>query len=960
MSATIPLRSFASGEIAPSLWARVDQLKYQSGLELCRNMFTRREGSASNRSGHAFICPMIGWVDDYARGIDFVFNNDQAYVLIFTDGRLQFVRDGAPILETAKNITAITAANPPVVTSNAHGFSNGDLLYLDDVEGMVEVSRRFFTAANVTANTYALHEEAAIDGTGFTAYTGGGTARRVYSIATPFAGADLAGIRYKQSADVMILVNDGYTPQKLSRIADTNWTMADAEFEPAIDQPETGAMTGTAGADVIRYQVTAIAEDTGEESFAGYGNAKAFADLLWPAIFSLRVTTTTNHNYVTGERVLFRGIVDVNFTFLNGRTYTIEVTGATTFTLDGTTLQGIGQNAVAPAGSVEHNRIYSVLTFPTSVNPVTVTWGAVPAAIEYNIYREINGIFAYIGTSASTSFEDLGYGADASDTPPVSFDLFSLSGNPGAVGFFQQRLTLGGFASDQERARASRIGLFYNFTRSNPTQSDDAISFITNSGKVNRILHFEELERLLVFTSGNVISIEGDEAGSLTPTAINPRIRSGEGCAEVKPIVAGTAILFVQKQGRIINEIIPNQPGQAFQSRNVTVWAPHLFEGRAVVDWAWAANPFGIVWAVMDDGEMVGFTYLREQEVWGWHRHDTGKLQGDEYVGVCAIPEAGETITYPLVRRLGVNGQSRIYCERMATRDVPYAADGRFVDSYRVDEDANEDAGKTYELRYNSDFTDDDSDAWSLTIGGTTPQWTGDDVGRVILLYGPDGERLWCTINVVVNTNNALVGIRGDTSEWFEDDNSPNDGLDDEGEEDGTKPFPVDLPFSTATWSASVTEVTDAWHLEGRTVSILGDGMAMGTALVTGGRFDLPAPAAHIVWGLRIYSDLKTLELDIAEGETLVDKSKEMGQVSLRLERTRGLRLGFHVSDLQEMEPDMCRPDEQYGEGDLHTGVITAYCKARTDFRGQVYIRQRDPLPVTILGAYPRVTFGEA
>jgi hypothetical protein len=72
-----------------------------------------------------------------------------------------------------KAITAITAASPPVVTSNAHGYTNGQIVYLDAIVGMTQLNKRAFVVANVTANTYELK---GIDGTAYTAYVSGGTA----------------------------------------------------------------------------------------------------------------------------------------------------------------------------------------------------------------------------------------------------------------------------------------------------------------------------------------------------------------------------------------------------------------------------------------------------------------------------------------------------------------------------------------------------------------------------------------------------------------------------------------------------------------------------------------------------------------------------------------------------------------------------------------------------------------
>jgi len=72
----------------------------------------------------------------------------------------------------ADNITAITAANPPVVTCGTHGIANGAIVVLQNVGGMVQLNNRAFVTANVAGTTLELK---GIDATGYTAYTSGGT-----------------------------------------------------------------------------------------------------------------------------------------------------------------------------------------------------------------------------------------------------------------------------------------------------------------------------------------------------------------------------------------------------------------------------------------------------------------------------------------------------------------------------------------------------------------------------------------------------------------------------------------------------------------------------------------------------------------------------------------------------------------------------------------------------------------
>lgn len=74
---------------------------------------------------------------------------------------------------TAKTITAISKANPAVVTSTGHAIADGSIVVVDGVTGMAEVNGRVFVTASSAANTFALR---GVDSTNYTTYVSGGSA----------------------------------------------------------------------------------------------------------------------------------------------------------------------------------------------------------------------------------------------------------------------------------------------------------------------------------------------------------------------------------------------------------------------------------------------------------------------------------------------------------------------------------------------------------------------------------------------------------------------------------------------------------------------------------------------------------------------------------------------------------------------------------------------------------------
>ena len=220
--------SFTAGEVSPRMEGRITLDTYREGLAEMTNLLVLPQGGVTRRPGTEYLGEIKNSAQA-ARLIPFQFKTTDTYILEFGDQTMRVFRSGLQVIDaTDKNITAITQASPGVITSNSHGFSNGDEIYIDDVGGMTELNGRNYRVAGATTNTFTLTNlfGDAIDTTGFTAYTSGGTATEIYNIATPYAVADLPALRFVQSADTMFIVHPSYAIRTLTRSADNNWTFA--------------------------------------------------------------------------------------------------------------------------------------------------------------------------------------------------------------------------------------------------------------------------------------------------------------------------------------------------------------------------------------------------------------------------------------------------------------------------------------------------------------------------------------------------------------------------------------------------------------------------------------------------------------------------------------------------------------------------------------------------------------
>jgi len=93
-----------------------------------------------------------------------------------------------------------------------------------------------------------------------------------------------------------------------------------------------------------------------------------------------------------------------------------------------------------------------------------------------HLYREVNGVYGFIGVSGSTSFADIGTSPDALDTPPFVRNPFGGAGNfPSTVAYHQQRRIYANTGNAPETTFASRTGFFDNSTLSHCYYPESAL-----------------------------------------------------------------------------------------------------------------------------------------------------------------------------------------------------------------------------------------------------------------------------------------------------------------------------------------------------------------------------------------------------------------------------------------------------------------------------------------------------
>ena len=925
------ITSFARGELTPALYGRVDTETYHAGLKTARNVYVQATGGVSNRGGTLFV-GFTKYHDRKSRIERFKFKTTDTYALEIGHEYIRPIRNDQHVLETGKTITGATQANPVVVTAVAHGYANGDEFAISSVLGMIELNGRRFKVANKTANTVELENPltgSTINGTAFGAYTSGGSAQRVFEIVTPYQESELFELNFVQSADVITFVHPNHDPRDLTRTAHDAWTLTVISFAPTQDHPSglSSAYTGGAGTTKYKYMVTSIAEETSEESLPAL-NATT-RTITGATQANPVVITAVAHGFNDGDETELNNLGGM--TELNTRRFKVANKTADTYELKGE--DGTGHTAYTSGGTANRTHTEVDLADDTlnSSNFVDVSWAEEPGTEKYAVYRRQDGIYGLLGETEELTYKDDGKVPDFDSGPPKPREPFLGVGNkPGAVSYYEQRQLYGGSDNKPDTNWYTQTGNFKNLSISTPGKAADAITATLNSLEVNRIRHYVPLENLIILTSGEEWRVDSGEAtGGFAGGTIRQKPQTSWGSGFPRPITIGSTILYVQESLVSVRSIGFSLEIDGYTGTDMTLRASHLFRHETIVDFAYAKGTDPLVAAVLSNGQVVVLTFLQEQEVIAWTHWDTPDGDFESVAALRSSPAEPDESFYFVVWRTMADGTTVRYIERVHSRRFKVIQDAFFVDSgASYDEPKTITAVSLANPAVVTAVAHGFADADEVDIHDVT--WVP-DVDTFDNHTQPD------------QLNGRRFTVRNKTADTFELE-------DDEGDAIDSTAFNAYVTGGAA--RKAVDTISGLHHLEGDTIVALADGNVVKNLLVTAGEVTLARKASRVHLGKLVIADVGLLNIEEPSAlRTLQGKLKHIAKVTVRFERSRGLWVGPNAFNLIEMKQ---RELEPYGvPTDLLTGDKDIVIEPDWNIEGGVFMRQRDPLPLTILALIP-------
>lgn len=262
---------------------------------------------------------------------------------------------------------------------------------------------------------------------------------------------------------------------------------------------------------------------------------------------------------------------------------------------------------------------------------------------------------------------------------------FGVHGYPRAVTFYEDRLWWAGSFIQPQTLWASESGAYESHKLKDLDES--ALVLTVNTDRQNAIEWLASSQQMKAGTAGGELIVSAaDTSEAIVPGNVRIVRHSSFGVkANVPPILIDQVVMFVQRQGLKIRELVFDESTQSFLAPDMTVLSEHLFQLSRINRMAFQQEPNRLLWVLMESGELFGFVYERDQQVTGWFRFVMSDTNGTAPLihSIATVPSSvAEDRLWMVVERSG-HSMSLEYVEVDWKRDDAledaFFADGAIV-----------------------------------------------------------------------------------------------------------------------------------------------------------------------------------------------------------------------------------------------------------------------------------------
>ena len=911
------LKSFSSGEISPEMFGRIDDNKYQQGAATMRNFIAKPQGPAQNRAGFSYVAE-VKYSTRNTRLIPFRFNVSQTMVIEMGHEYFRFHTQGLPLLYSDgaawSNTTAYSIGDIVKYNNKNYYAKRANTNVAPHILGpLLPGPNNYWTYSSTTDNNIInVHSGASTSllntGDYVKITVNAGTAPDEERV--PIIVTDLNNFTYETATNVGNNSNSSNNATLQVQIYDQFWYELPSNMTYEIPSPyletELFDIKHIQSADIL----TLVHPSHAATELKRLGATKwaletinFAASITPPSAVSTTVHTPT----------------DVNNTNNNFQLNTYVVTAVAQ--------DGISES-VPSAEFTGLNNLFATGAYNQ------INFSSIGNAYLYRIYKKQGGIFGFIGEVqqadpplTTNTIRDENIAPDFSMTPP-QYDEHLVTNFPSAVTYYEQRRVFAATNAEPQTIFMTKSGTESNMSFKLPILDDDRIKFKVAARESNKIKHIVPLTQLLFLTEAAEWRVTSVNSDAITPTSVSVKPQSYIGANDVQPVIVNNSIVYIASRGGHARELGYSFQANGFITGDLSIRAAHLFDGLDIVDMQLAKAPIPIVYMVSTSGKLLGFTYVPEQQVGAWHQHDTDGT----FESVTTVAEDQIDAVYCVIKRT-INGNTKRYIERMGNRDFASQRDSFFVDSGKSYNGTNKNTSQTVKLTSTGNYTKNSL----VTILFTQPVFkhsgnglTTDLNDAIVIVDGNETYR--CDVTFIADAYSGIVKLSRDIPSHLQ--NTP-----------------------TSNFEIAEKTLFGLSHLVGKTVSILADGAVHPTRVVdSNGSIVLNRAASVVHIGLPYVCDLETLPLMLRAEAGGQGRVKNINHAWLRVNESSGIFAGPTVDKLVEAKQ---RTTEPYGVApSLKTKDIKLMLTPTWSDNGQIFIRQTDPLPLTVVGITLEVSIG--
>ncbi|MBQ1988688.1 MAG: hypothetical protein II234_02130, partial [Clostridia bacterium] len=193
-------------------------------------------------------------------------------------------------------------------------------------------------------------------------------------------------------------------------------------------------------------------------------------------------------------------------------------------------------------------------------------------------------------------------------------------GYPAVVALFDGRLYYARTPHQPRNVYGSKPYAYETFTPAVDNEDDAGINIAlaTNAnGDGSDIKWMVGGSYLLCGTFGGEFVIRSTGDNAITATDISARQRTNWGGEPIQPIVAGTFVHFIQRNGNKLRQFQYDYFYDAYKAVDCSIFSEHLLESP-IREMALQKNPDSIIYLMREDGKVVMLTLEQDQSVQAW------------------------------------------------------------------------------------------------------------------------------------------------------------------------------------------------------------------------------------------------------------------------------------------------------------------------------------------------------